>query len=189
MHALSLKGDTTKTPANQTSSVSPSESRITPGVPSTYDWIKLLDGNEMEVEVRKISDKFVFYSKPGEMETDYVDRRKVQTIYYRTGKVEPISAKETEIRKVKDWKEVAITDDPKDVEGMIKIEEHKVDIEATTRHHYYKPETLESGAEIVIRKEAGLKGADFILIIHREHHRAYGDPPRVTLRGISYRKL
>ena len=123
------------------------------------------------------------------METDYIDRRKVQTVYYRSGRIENMASRETEIRTVKDWKEVEITNKPEDVEGMIKLEEHKMGFQATTRHHYYKPETLETSAEIQIRKEAGLKGADIVLITKREHHRAYGDPPTVTLYGISYRKL
>lgn len=172
----SLQGDTAKV------------SKITPGVPTTYDWIKLLDGTEMEVEVRKISDKFVFYSSPGQMETDYVDRRKVHTIYYRTGKIEPMSTKPTEKRQVIEWQQVTLTNNPKDVEGMIKVEDLRVSFQATTRHHYYKPETLEISAEIQLRKNAGLNGADFVLVTHREHHRAYGDPPKVTLVGESYRK-
>jgi len=163
-------------------------SRITPGEPSTYDWIKLLDGKEIEVEIRKISEKFVYFSKPGDMETDYIDRRQVQTIYYRTGKIEPMSANPTEIRKIIEWEQVDITNNPKDVEGMIKIEELKVALQATTRHHYYKPETLETSAEIILRKNAGLNGGEIVLVTSREHHRAYGDPPRVTLLGTSYRK-
>ncbi|HOP03970.1 MAG TPA: hypothetical protein PL017_10050 [Tenuifilaceae bacterium] len=181
--------DTVKTSSDSTKTSTEKESRIKPGEQTTYDWLKLLDGTEMEVEVRKISEKFVFFSEPGNMETDYIDRRKVQTVYYRSGRIENMTSRETEIRAVKDWKEVEITNNPEDVVGMIKVEEHKMGFQATTRHHYYKPETLETSAEIQIRKEAGLKGADIVLITKREHHRAYGDPPIVTLWGTSYRKL
>lgn len=164
------------------------KSRITPGVPSKFDWLKLLDGKELEVEVRRISDKYVFYSKPGVMDMDWIDRREVQTIYYRTGKIEQMSQKAVEIREVKDWQEIVSTRQSEDVSDLIKIEDIQVRHEASNRHEYYKAKTLEASAEILLKKQAALLNADVILIVNVEHYRAYGDPPVVTMTAETYRK-
>jgi hypothetical protein len=163
-------------------------SKITPGVQSTYDWLKLLNGQEQEVEVKRISDKYVFYSQPGKMDIDWIDRREVRTIYYRTGKVEQMAQKVLEIREVKDWQLVSLTKDEEDVLDMIKVDDIEVMYEGTSQHHYYKPATLLTSAEIVLKKQAALLGADMVLIITIEHHRSYGDPPVVTIIGEAYRK-
>ncbi|PKP43821.1 MAG: hypothetical protein CVT95_11725 [Bacteroidetes bacterium HGW-Bacteroidetes-12] len=163
-------------------------SRITPGVQSQYDWLKLLNGQEKEVEVRRISDKYVFYSQPDNMDVEWIDRREVQTIYYRTGKIEQMTQKAIEIRKVKDWQKIDATRAKEDVDDMIKVEDLQVKHEATNRHEYNKAKTLETSAEIILKKQAALLNADIILIVKVEHHRAYGDPPVVTMTAEAYRK-
>ncbi len=163
------------------------ESKITPGVPSEYDWIKLVNGKEKEVEIRRISEKYVYFSEPGEMDMKWIDRREVQTLYYRSGTVEQMTQGEVQIRKVKDWKLVELTKDPSQVESMIRVDVVEVRLEASSRHHYYKPETLRSSAEIVLKKNAALINADIILITRTEHHRAYGDPPSIYMSGVAYR--
>lgn len=164
------------------------KSRITPGIPSKFDWLKLLDGRELEVEVRRISDKYVFFSKPGNMDMDWIDRREVQTIYYRTGKIEQMTQKAVEIREVKDWQKVNVTHSKEDVNDMIKIEDLQVKHTASNRHEYYKAKTLEASAEIILKKQAALLNADIILIVKVDHYRAYGDPPVVTMTAEAYRK-
>jgi hypothetical protein len=173
------------TPKDSVSVVS--KSKIKPGVPSKYDWIKLLDGAELEVEVRKISEKYVFYSQPGNMKTTEIDRRLVQTIYYRTGKVELMNKKATEIKTIKDWRHVKITKEPMDVEGMIKLDDIEIVYEASSRQQFNNASVLESGAEIRIRKEAGSLNADIVLIKKITHQRAYGEAPSVLVNAEAYR--
>lgn len=177
-----------KNQSDTTSQVEVKKSKITPGVPSKFDWIKLLDGTEMEVEVRRISEKYVFYSQPGNMDTDWIDRRKVQTIYYRTGGVEQMSSRVTEIRNVKDWREIELTKNASDVDGLIKIDNLDVRLEATSNQHYRSVQALERSAESVLRRQAALINADIVLIIRVNHIRAYGDAPVVNMVGEAYRK-
>lgn len=156
---------------------------------SKFDMIKFLDGSIIEVDVQKISPKFITYNKPGDIDAiDYIDRRKVQAIHYRSGRIETISEKETEIRKVSNWEEVKLTSDPNEVKGMIEVKDIEVKLQAQSRSHYYKPATLEASAEIIAKKTAALENASIILITKREHYRAYGDPPSIVLKGIAYRK-
>ncbi len=172
----------------ETNSSDTTKSRITPGVPSKYDWIRLTNGEEREVEVRKISDKYVYISKPGDMDMEWIDRREVQTIYYRSGRVEPMTEKEVTVRQVKDWKDIKTTTKPADVEGMIRVEDLEVRMEASTRHHHTRPSTLESSAEIVLKKNAALLNADIVLITRKDHHRAYGEAPSIYMTGVAYRE-
>lgn len=156
---------------------------------SKFDMIKFLDGSIIEVDVQKISPKFITYNKPGDIDAiDYIDRRKVQAIHYRSGRIETISEKETEIRKISNWEEVKLTSDPNEVKGMIEVKDIEVKLQAQSRSHYYKPATLEASAEIIAKKTAALENASIILITKREHYRAYGDPPSIVLKGIAYRK-
>lgn len=156
---------------------------------SKFDMIKFLDGSIIEVDVQKISPKYITYNKPGDIDAiDYIDRRKVQAIHYRSGRIETISEKETEIRKISNWEEVKLTSDPNEVKGMIEVKDIEVKLQAQSRSHYYKPATLEASAEIIAKKTAALENASIILITKREHYRAYGDPPSIVLKGIAYRK-
>lgn len=164
------------------------ESKITPGIPSTYDWLKLFDGSEMEVEVRRISERYVFFSEPGNMDTDWMDRRKIKTIYYRTGAVEQLNSSEQEIKETKDWQSIDLTKDPKDVDDCIKIDDLNVRFESKSRQHYRSAKALERSAEIIVLKQAANMNADIVLITKVNHIRAYGDPPVISINAEAYRK-
>ncbi len=164
------------------------QSKSTPGVPSDYDWIVFFDGKEKEVEVRKISEKYVFVSQPGSMETDWVDRGKVKSIYYRTGAVEQLSTSPQEMRTVKDWRSVELTREPGETESMIKLEDIDVRFESQTRQHYRSAQALERSAEIMILKQAASLNADIVLINSVNHIRAYGDPPAIAIKATAFRK-
>ena len=162
--------------------------RITPGVPSEYDWIKLLNGKELEVEVKRISDKFVFFSRPDDANMDWIDREEVEAIYYRTGSVEKMAKIMDEKRETKDWREVRVTREPEHVANMARVEDLEIRYEPTTRNHNYRPKTLENNAEIALQRQAALLKADIILITSVNHHRAYGVPPIVIMQAEAYRK-
>lgn len=172
----------------QPDSTATKQSKITPGIPSTYDWLKLFDGSEMEVEVRRISEKYVFFSEPGNMDTDWMDRRKIKTIYYRTGTVEQLNSSEQEIKETKDWQTIVLTKSPQDVNDHIKIDDINVKFESKSRQHYRSAKALERSAEIVIMKQAANMNADVVLITKVSHIRAYGDAPVVNMVGETYRK-
>jgi hypothetical protein len=188
-NSIAQNADTTITGSETPKEVAKPKSSIDFTKTSKVDMIKFLDGNIIEVDIQKISEKFITYNKPGDInDIEYVDRRKVQAIHFRSGRIETMSEKVVEIRKIGSWDEVKLTDKPEDVKGMVEVRNMEVKLVAQTRHHYYKPETLESSAEIIMKKNAALENAEIVLITKRAHHRAYGDPPSVILVGIAYRK-
>ncbi|MDD3892866.1 MAG: hypothetical protein PHE03_11255 [Bacteroidales bacterium] len=156
--------------------------------PTSSDKLMLMSGEDMICEVKRVSDKFVFYTKLGGKDMEWIDRRLVKTIYYQNGVVDDLTKKETIEKSPRDWKEVTITKKPEDIAGMVKVSDISIKHVASTRQHYFKSNTLESSAEIVARRNAAQKDADFVLVLKVEHHRPYGDPPVVTIIGEAYKK-
>ncbi|MFO8021182.1 MAG: hypothetical protein R6U65_01855 [Perlabentimonas sp.] len=158
-----------------------SESRV-------YDRLKMVDGSEKEVVVKEISDKFVFFSEPEVDNVDWVDKNEVEAILYKDGTKRYLERRSNDKSRVKDWRGVEVTRDAEEVSGMVKIDELEVRREAISRSQFLKNSTLETNAEIAIKKEAAAIRADVVLVIEVLHHRAYGDPPLVVMRGEAYRK-
>lgn len=155
--------------------------------PTISDKLLLMSGKEVVCEVKRVSDKFVFYIKTGSKDTEWIDRRLVKSIHYQNGEIEDLTKKEVKEKATKDWNEVTISKNPEDVVGMVKVGDIEVKHQATTRQHYFKPYTLESSAEILVRRNAAQKNADIALVLKVEHHRPYGDPPVVTIVAEAYK--
>lgn len=154
--------------------------------PTISDKLLLMSDKEVVCEVKRVSDKFVFYIKPGSKDTEWIDRRLVKSIHYQNGGIEDLTKKEVKEKATKDWNEVTISKNSEDVVGMVKVGDIEVKHQATTRQHYFKPYTLESSAEILVRRNAAQKNADIALVLKVEHHRPYGDPPVVTIIAEAY---
>jgi|GEM_PF-2118133 hypothetical protein len=154
--------------------------------PTISDKLLLMSDKEVVCEVKRVSDKFVFYIKPGSKDTEWIDRRLVKSIHYQNGEIEDLTKKEVKEKATKDWNEVTISKNSEDVVGMVKVGDIEVKHQATTRQHYFKPYTLESSAEILVRRNAAQKNADIALVLKVEHHRPYGDPPVVTIIAEAY---
>lgn len=155
--------------------------------PDEFDVIFLSSGKNVECEIVRISEKFVFYTQLGSSEMEWVDRRLVKQVKYKNGEIDKLEKKATPKAKQADWKTVTVTRNPEDVANMRKVGDIKVKHKALTREHYYKPYTLESSAEILVRRDAAQINADVALVLKVEHHRPYGDPPTVTIFAEAYR--
>jgi len=154
------------------------------------DIMILMNGDQKEVEIRKFSVKYIYFSSPGETNMKQVDRRLVNTIYYRSGRKEVITPKATDIPDNSEWEKIIITEDPKDVKGnMIQIDVVEAKVEANLTDRSYSPETLENAAKNILRKRAALIKGELVLIKKKSHNRPYGEPPSLVIQGIAYRKI
>jgi hypothetical protein len=154
------------------------------------DIMTLMTGEEKEVEIRKFSTKYIYYSNPRESSMKQVDRRLVNIIYYRSGRKEVITPKVVDIPKNSDWEKIKVTEDPKEVSPlMVEIDVIEVVVEASGREQYYKPQTLENSAFIVLKKKAALLNAELVLIKKKSHSRPYGEAPSLKVEAIAYRKI
>jgi len=154
------------------------------------DIMVLMSGEQKEVEIRKFSAKFIYYSNPGVPTMTQIDRRLVNVVYYRSGRKEIITPKAVDIPKTTDWEKIKITENPKDVTGtMVEIDVIEVEYEASTREQYLKPQTLEYSAYIILKKKAAMMNAELVVIKKKTHSRPYGEAPSLRIEAIAYRKI
>lgn len=156
--------------------------------PSDSDKIILKNGKEMVCEVKKVSDKFVFYTKPNTDTPDWIDRSEVHSIRYSNGEVVELSNYTPEKEEGKDWRSIKLTKISEDIVGLTKIDNIDVRFEARDRKTYKSAIALERGAEIVIMKQAATMNADIVFVTNINHIRAYGDPPVIIMNCQAYRK-
>lgn len=193
---FSLQQDTTKT---ETSKNTPAKDSLKgkkttpkpfPKSKLGVDIMVLMSGEENEVEIRKFSTKFIYYSSPGESSMKQIDRRLVNIIYYRSGRKEVITPKAVDIPQGSDWEKIKIVENEKEVSPlMVEIDVIEVVVEASGREQYYKPQTLESSAYIIVKKKAALLNAEVVLIKKKSHNRPYGEAPSFKVQAIAYRKI
>ncbi|SDB99934.1 hypothetical protein [Williamwhitmania taraxaci] len=151
------------------------------------DTIVFLNGDKVLANVKKFTFRDLFYGFPGDVKMVAVDRRYVQKIIYKYGRVETISAREVDIREVGGWKDVKVlkkrTAAIKDMVDVGEVE----GVDEGTREKYVDARDLERSATITIQKKAALLGATIVLITTRDVRRPYGDPPYVRLVARAYK--
>jgi hypothetical protein len=168
-------------------------STTTPAFPKSklgIDIMLLMTGEQKDVEIRKFSLKYIYFSSPGESTMKQIDRRLVNVIYYRSGRKEVITPKAVDIPSNTDWEKIKVTENPKDVgPTMIEIDVIEVVVEASAREQYYKPKTLESSAIIILKKKAAMLNGELVVITKISHNRPYGEAPSVRIEATAYRKM
>ncbi len=149
------------------------------------DIIHQHNGTIMYVDVKKIQMNDLFYSLPGETKVIKIDQRLVYKIEYKTGKIEILNEKPTEIREVGDYRKVKVTYDPKDIDGLIEVAQLEARADGSeTRQTSLK--TLERSAIIVLRRKAALINSDIILVTDKKTHVAFGEIPNIVLYAKAY---
>lgn len=143
------------------------------------------DGTKMFVNVKKIQLNDLFYSLPGETKVIKMDQRLVYKIEHKTGKIEVLNEKPTEIREVGDYRKVKVSYDPKDIDGLVEVAQIEARADGSeTRQTTLK--TLERSAIIVLRRKAALINSDIILVTDKKTHVAFGEIPYIVLYAKAY---
>ena len=194
--------DTTSVKASAPAAAVPAEpldpnyvySTLMPGLPlvkknntAKTDTIVMLNGDKILANVKKFTFKDLFYGFPGDQKMVQVDRRYVQKIIYKFGRVEMVTSHEVEVREVGGWRDVKVLKKRTPaLDEMIElgVVEGKDDGESGK---YVDARDLERSATITLQKKAALLGATVVLITNRDVRRPYGDVPTVTLTGKAYK--
>lgn len=143
------------------------------------------DGTQTFVNVKRIYLNDLYYSLPGETKVIKIDQRLIHKIVYKTGKVEVLNEKASEVREVGDYRKVKVTEDPDEVEGLVEVAKLEAKAEGNERG-YSTPKTLKRIATVVLRKKAALVKADIVLITGKRSNAAFGETPTLTLLGTAY---
>ncbi|HUW07990.1 MAG TPA: hypothetical protein VMW01_17260 [Williamwhitmania sp.] len=151
------------------------------------DTIVMLSGKKILANFMKFTLKNLYYSFPGETKMVEVDRREVNKIIYKSGRVDIISTREVEIPDIPGWRDVKVVHKPEQVADMNELGE----VEAYAigeRDTYATPKWLERSATITLQKKAALLGAQYVLITNRVVRTPYGDPASISLTGKAYKR-
>jgi hypothetical protein len=166
------------------------KSGISAQTQSKHDKLLLADGKEMLVDVQRVSDRFIFFIKPGGGNTDWIDRKEVKAIHYKSGEIDKLDTPQAaaEPAKPKDWQSIEITRKANDIEGLSKVDDIEIRLISPSNRSYQSAKALERSAEVSIMKQAANMNADIVLITKVNHIRAYGDPPVIIMTAEAYRK-
>jgi len=151
------------------------------------DLIKTFDGKVLKVNVKKFTPLEVFYSQPGETKMSSIERRLVNTIKYKSGRLETINTELKVKKKKKDYRKVKVLRKKRDTENHIEIGKIEAKREGA-EGEFVTIRELERNAIIELKKRAALLNADYIYVYDRESSMGYGDIPSLTLYAKAYRK-
>jgi len=143
------------------------------------------DGTMMYVDVKKIHLNDLYYSLPGQTKVTKMDQRYVHKIEYKSGKIEVLNEKPSNVRETNDYRKVKITQSNIDVDGLIEVAKLDARAEGSERG-YSTLESLERSATIMLRKKAASVNADIVLITDKKVNIAFGEIPSIVLYGTAY---
>ena len=149
------------------------------------DKVYLHNGKTMQVKVKRVYLNELYYIESNDGVVKKMNKKLVHKIEYKSGKLEIVSARASNVRKVGDYRKIKVTKKKKDVEGLVEVIKVKAVAEGSPRRNS-TPKSLERRAIIVLRKKAALLNANIILITDKKVHVAFGETPSVTLKGIAY---
>jgi hypothetical protein len=147
----------------------------------SVDTLFYLGGRVVPVNIINMTASIIRYTNEEEAEIREVDRKQIEKIVYRTGKVDVLNRPAFEMISEDDWRHVLVTDDPDEVAWL--YERGKVEVTAAAVRN--RRTTLRN-AEVRLKRQAVSLGANMVLVTDTEFKGGYGDVPSVTMKGIAY---
>lgn len=165
---------------------------------AAFDKILTYDHEVVISKIQNITPGFVLFLYPFNTELQALNRNDISQIQYSDGTIdiflpltdkagfnkEVVDTARIIIRSRRDWEKVTLTDNSEDITGL--IEKGKVIASYQADYENAENEYLEKNALIILRKKAANLNAPFVLLINKNFHKGYGDPPSIELEGILY---
>jgi hypothetical protein len=148
---------------------------------SAADTIVFLGGRSIPVSVANVTSSKVFYTNIDENTIFETDRKQVEKIIYRTGRVDVLNRPVFQMISEDDWKNIFITEESGDVAGLYE----RGPVEVTAAASRNKKSTIRN-AEIRLKRQASALKANLVLVTNTEFRGGYGDIPSITMKGIAY---
>ncbi|HOP03806.1 MAG TPA: hypothetical protein PL017_04305 [Tenuifilaceae bacterium] len=146
------------------------------------DTIILISGRKVMGMVQMVSNSRITYFPEGKKEFKEMDRKQVQSIIYRNGRIEKFNTPAVEMVAEGNWKTIVLTDNPSDVEGLFDL--GKIDAQSSPRSRSAK--SAQRSADIRLQKKAAAMGGIMILVTKRESKGGYGEIPTHLVEGNVY---
>ena len=163
-----------------------------------YDKILTYGHQVFIVRIQNITPSLVLFLYPFNTDLCSLNRNEISQIQYADGTIDiflPLSDKNGFDRKVVDtariiirnrreWEKVTLTDKFEDIIGM--VEKGKITASYIADYVNAGNEYLEKNAGIILRKKAANLNTPVVLLVNKNFHKAYGDPPSIELEGILF---
>jgi hypothetical protein len=146
------------------------------------DSLVLLGGKIILADVLKIGSDVITYKKPGQDALFNIERKQVEKIKFKNGKIEVLNAPIFVMISEDNWQSIRLTEDPEDVQGMYNRGNVKVKGKTNDR----SGKDAYENATIRLRKKAATLGGEIILITRSERIGGYGEIPAYEIEGIAY---
>ena len=124
----------------------------------------------------------VTYKLAGENENKTLERKQIEKIKYKSGKIDIFNKPVLQMLNESQWEAVLVTEKKEDIEGM---HEYGL-IESTSSSDARSPKAAKKNATIRLQKKAANLGANIILITKAEAIGGYGEQPGYKMAGICY---
>jgi len=147
-----------------------------------HDTITRLGGKKMIVDILNVSSTDVTYKLVGETENKSLERKQIERIKYKSGKIDIFNKPVLQMLNESQWEAVLVTEKKEDVEGM---HEYGL-IESTSSSDARSAKAAKKNATIRLQKRAANLGANIVLITKAEAKGGYGEQPGYEMAGICY---
>jgi len=148
----------------------------------SLDTIYMLGQRKKLVQVKGIFYSNVKYKEPGTDEVKSMKTKNIQKIIFDNGRKEVFNKPLVEDITETDWKNVVITQNKEEVDGLYEV--GKVTGKSSSRNR--TPKSAERTARIRMKKRAANKGGVMVLVTKTERSGGFGEVPTYFMEGVAY---
>ncbi len=149
---------------------------------ASTDTIFKLGGTVLLVDVTKVTTTYVSFIYPGLNEVYTIERKQIQKIIYKNGRIEEYNKPLIEMIDEYQWEAVWLTENKKEVADLYK----RATIEAKSSASDRSPKAAKKNAIIKLKKKAAYNKGTMILVTHKQKTGGYGEFPGYYIKGIVY---
>ena len=149
---------------------------------AALDTIVKIEGKIMAVDVTKVTPLYVSFIVPGNAETYTMERKEIQKIIYKNGRIEEYNKPVFQIVDDYSWEAVWLTEDKKDVAELYRRGKATAKSPASSR----SPKAAKKNAIIRLQKKAAAMKGTVVLVTKKQATGGYGEYPGYYIEGIVY---
>ncbi len=146
------------------------------------DTIIKLGGTVLIVDVTKVTTNYVSFVYPGQNEVYTIERKQIQTIKYKNGRIEELNKPLIEMIDEYQWEAVWLTENKKEVVDLF----NRGTIEAKSSPSDRSPKAAKKNAIIKLKKKAAYNKGTIVLVTNKQKTGGYGEFPGYYIKGIVY---
>ena len=124
----------------------------------------------------------VTIQKPKEAEPSVIQRKEIEKIIYRGGRIEEFNKSVLQMLDDTQWEAVIITENASDVVGLYK----RGTVVASSASDARDVKSAKKSATIRLQKKASALKANIVLITRQEAKGGYGEVPGYEMEGVAY---